>query len=463
MSTPATEIPRGRMAALRARYREPVAKLKASDTAKAGGLALAMIINSVIALGSTVVFAHLLDDYSALASLISYYLILGVVGQAMQVATAREAVLGTLGVGPELIVTLKRWTRTMVLVTVALTVISVLLRDPIASAVGVSGYKWAAALGIPAGCLWLELSLLRGGLQGVGDYRAVGVSLIGEQGSRLITGALLVAVGLGVTGAYLGTPLSFVIMCAYCAVMLRRAAVGPDRAAMPADAPAHPDVSLWRHVRGALVPIAALIILALLQNIDVIAARHVFGSGTQLANSYAATAVAAKVLLWVAIGAGFYLVPETSRRHHEGQDTRPVLARAVGIIAVCAIPVLGIYAVAAHQLLHAVFKPDQLAAANSLLILGIAFAMLACTYLAIQYLLALKRSRFLAPLAAVAIAEPILLLHAPADPAGFASVVLAVQAVACALAFAMALRAGAQRPAPAAPVTGTGTAGGNAP
>ena len=49
-----------------------------------------MIVNNVIALGSTVVFARLLDDYGSLAALISYFLILSVAGQAMQVATARE-------------------------------------------------------------------------------------------------------------------------------------------------------------------------------------------------------------------------------------------------------------------------------------------------------------------------------------------------------------------------------------
>ncbi len=54
----------------------------------------------------------------------------------------------------------------MVWVTLALTVVSVLLRQPIAAAVGVKQYQWAAALGIPAGCLWLELSILRGGAPG---------------------------------------------------------------------------------------------------------------------------------------------------------------------------------------------------------------------------------------------------------------------------------------------------------
>ena len=44
--------------------------------------------------------------------------------------------------------------------------------------------------------------------------------------------------------------------------------------------------------------------------------------------------------------------------------------------------------------------------------LGVAFTVLACTYLAIQYMLALKRTWFLIPIGVVAIAEPILLLNA---------------------------------------------------
>ena len=62
------------------------------------------------------------------------------------------------------------------------------------------------------------------------------------------------------------------------------------------------------------------------------------------------------------------------------------------------------------------------------------------TYLAIQYMLALKRTWFLIALAAVAIAEPILLLQASRRPEGFAAVVLGVQAVGALLAFALALR-----------------------
>jgi O-antigen/teichoic acid export membrane protein len=451
MSTrPATNPPSGRLAALRQRY-EP--QIRGSDTAKAAGLAGAMIANNVIALGSTVVFARLLNDYGSLGALISYLLILTVAGQAMQVATAREGVLGHLGVGDALIATTKSWTRSMLVVTAGLTVLSIIFRHPIASAVGVHKYPWGAALGIPAGCLYLQVSLLRGALQGVGDYKSVGISLVGEQGSRLVTGALF-AIPFSVTGAYLGSFLSYVAMSVYCVIQLNKYAAGyraehgisaapapgaavPAAAASPAGLPGGA-VSLWRHVQRAWAPIAGLIVIAVLQNIDIIAAKHRFDSKT--ATSYAAVAVAAKVLIWVAIGAGFYLVPEVSRRRAEGKDTRPVLMRALVIIAACAIPCLLIFAGGSHLLIKAVFGAKKDGASDSLLPLGAAFAVLAATYLAIQYMLALKRTLFLVPLALVAIAEPILLLHASRKPASFAAVVLAIQLAGAVLAFGIALR-----------------------
>ncbi len=431
--------------ALRDRYQPALAGLRNSDTAKAAGLAVAMIANNVVALASTFVFARLLNDYGSLGALVSYLLILLVVGQALQVATAREGVLGHLGEGEELIATVKGWTRTLVGVTAVLTVVSIALQDPIASAVGVKHYSWAAAAGIPAGCVWLELSLLRGVLQGVGDYKSVGISLVAEQAVRLATGAILAAAWLGVTGAFLGSLLSYVAMCVYCWKGLRRHV---------AQAPATPRrataMNLWTHVKRAWAPIAGLSVIAVLQNIDLIAAKHQFVKDT--ASAYAATAVAAKVLIWVAIGAGFYLVPEVSRRRAAGEDTRPVLGRALAIIGVCAVPCLLIFAAVPHLLLSVAFGSKRATASDSLLVLGAAFTVLAATYLAIQYMLALRRTLFLVPLGVLALAEPFILVAGPNKPAGFAATVLVVQAVGAAVAFIIALRLG-QPPAVASDQT----------
>ena len=421
---------------LRQRYEPQLSRVGGSDTAKAAGLAGAMVANNVIALGSVIVFSRLLSDYGSLAALVSYFLILAVVGYAMQLATAREAVLGHLGVGAGLAATIRNWTKWLLVFTAVMTVVSILFRHPIAEAVGVK-QQWGAALGIPAGCLYLLLCILRGVLQGLGDYRSVGISLIGEQAARLVIGGVLAAVGLGVTGAYIGTPLSFVAMMFYCAVPLRRRLGTAEPGRRPA-------VPLWAHVRSAWAAIAALAIIAVLQNIDIIAAKHRFSS--DLASSYSATAVAAKVLIWVAMGAGFYLVPEVSRRHSAGEDGRPVLAKALAIVAVAAVPCLLIYGLVPHLLIKAAFGSKRLEAVDALFILGVAFTVLAATYLAVQYMLALKRILFLLPLGLVAVAEPILLLQASEKPVGFATVVLAVQIVGALIAFAMALRPDKTRP-----------------
>ncbi len=441
MTPETTENSTGRVTAARSRLDALLTDLRSSDTAKAASLALAMICNNVVALVSTFVFARLLDDYGSLGALVSYLLILAVVGQAMQVATAREGVLGTFGEGADLLATVRSWTRTMAIATVVLTVVSIALQNPIASAVGVKQYGWAVAAGIPAACVWLQLSLLRGVLQGVGDYRSVGISLIAEQSVRLVSGAILAALWLGVTGAYLGSLISYIVMSLYCwrKITLH---VGP------VEAHGRGKLELWTHVKRAWAPIAGLSVVAVLQNIDLIAAKHQFDKNT--ASAYAATAVAAKVLVWVAIGAGFYLVPEVSRRRAAGEDTRPVLMKALLIIGVCAIPVLLIFAGVPHLLLSVAFGSKRATASNSLLVLGLAFTVLAATYLAIQYLLALKKTWFLIPLGLVAIAEPFILVQGPSEPAGFAATVLAVQAVGALLAFGFALRRESAPPARAA-------------
>jgi O-antigen/teichoic acid export membrane protein len=138
------------------------------------------------------------------------------------------------------------------------------------------------------------------------------------------------------------------------------------------------------------------------------------------------------------MGASFYLVPETSRRRAEGRDTRAVLLQSLGIIAVCALPCLLIFALAAHPLLAIVFGTKRAIASSSLLPLSAAFCVLAATYLAVQYMLALRRVWFLLGIGIIAAAEPVLLLQASKQPAAFATVVLAVQAAGALLVYTLA-------------------------
>ena len=67
----------------------------------------------------------------------------------------------------------------------------------------------------------------------------------------------------------------------------------------------------------------------MLQNVDVIVVRHQVGDVE--AGAYAAAAVAAKVVVWTAVGVALYVIPEAAGRDG-GRATRarPVLLRAAG-------------------------------------------------------------------------------------------------------------------------------------
>jgi len=415
------------------RRRPSLAQLRQSETAKAVGLAGAMMASNVVALATTVVFGRILgvDGYGSLAALVSTFLILSVPGAALQIATARDGALGRLGEGRDLAATIARWTRTMVLLTLALSVVAALLRAPLASMIGVD-QEWAAAATIPTVCLWILLSIQRGALQSQRSYAAVGISMPSEQLARLLLGVALAAAGLGVTGAWLGTPLAMAALATVLGVRLRRQLGAPDP-----DAPPHPLRAL---VVAGWTAIAGLALIAILQNIDVIIAKHELSS--RGAGSYASAAVAAKVVIWVAIGVGFHLLPEAARRHAAGRDPRGVFVRALVVVLAVGVPCLLVYAAAPKLVLKIAFGPQYESGSQALLLLTAAMTLLACTYLAVQLLLAMHARWFLAVLGVVALLEPVLLLTLGRgdDLSAFAAIVFAVQAVGAAFTLALALR-----------------------
>jgi O-antigen/teichoic acid export membrane protein len=158
------------------------------------------------------------------------------------------------------------------------------------------------------------------------------------------------------------------------------------------------------------------------------------------AGSYAVAAVAAKAIIWVAIGLGMYLLPEAARRARLGEDARPILLRTLALIAAAAVPMVLIYSAAGEPLLSAVFGEDLTAASGALPWLGLAMALLACAYLSVQYLLALGYANFIWVLGAAALAEVVLLVAVGANLTGVAIALFGLQVVNAAAILTLAFR-----------------------
>jgi glycosyltransferase involved in cell wall biosynthesis/O-antigen/teichoic acid export membrane protein len=395
-----------------------------SETVKAAGMAAATLASNAIALLFTVLFARILgaEDYGSLSALLSTFLILAVPGTALQVVVARETALGHLGSGAELAATLSAWRRRLWVGGLILTLISVLAREPIANLISVSEI-WAAAATAPTAFLWILLSFERGALQGLHAYRPVAWSVVFEAAGRICFGLVLVALGAGVTGAYLGTPLSMLAVALWLR-WVTAAKLGTAGAVAPGEGR-----RLFELILRAWPAVLALFLIAVLQNVDVIMVKRQIGGDA--AGAYAAAAVAAKAVVWVAIGIGLYLLPEAARASRSGGDPRRVLIRALAVVGAVAVPMLLVYAVVPETVLRLAFGPDTVQAADALFVLACAMSLLAVSYLGVQYMLGLGRRAFLWALGAVATTEVALLGWTDLESlVSFASVVLAMQAVA---------------------------------
>jgi O-antigen/teichoic acid export membrane protein len=366
-------------------------------------MAVAVVASNTIGLAFTIVFARILgaSGYGSLAVLVSAWIILMVPGSALQVAVAREVSRATASASDAAGAGVVRWLERLALATLVVAALAIPLRGVIASIVNVEE-DWAAAAVPVSGMLWAFLSVERGALQGFGSYRPVALSVIGEATARLLFALALVGLGLDVTGAFLGTALSLVAMAIVLGIALRPRLPHAD----------HPAVGLSR-LRDLLVqarvPVAALTLLFALQELPVIVVKH--EASGDIAGAYAVAAVAAKSIIWVAVGLGLYLVPEAARRSESGVDARPILLRMLGLIAVFGAPALLIFGFAAEPLLSAAFGDDLTAGASALPWLGLAMILLACTYLAVQYMLALGRAVFIWALAVAAAIEVPLVAH----------------------------------------------------
>ncbi len=418
-----------------AALRERVGELSRSDTGRAAGLGAAMIVANILALGFTVVFARVLgaSGYGDLAVLLSSFIIMMVPGSALQIAAAREVSHDLAEGNPNAGAGVRRWLDRLIVATVVVAVVAVPLRSLIATLINID-QDWAAAAIPVTAMLWIILSVLRGVLQGFQQYRTVAFSIVGEASSRIVFALILVAVGLDVTGAFLGSAFSLIAIALVLLIPLRRQLQGLNPQAAE-------DLRLRELLAGAWVPVLGLTLLLALQELHVIIVKH--QASDDAAGSYAVAAVAGKAIMWIAIGLGLYLLPEASRRAKSGEDARPILLRTLGLIAAMAVPAVLIYSVAGEPLLRVVFGEDLTEASDALPFLGLAMSLLACSYLSVQYLLAMGKASFLFVLAAGVVAEVVLLLSIGDDLTAIALALLGIQAVCASTILTMAMRTSA--------------------
>jgi len=412
--------------------------LRATDTGRAAELAAASMLNNAIQLVFTVLLTRMLGKtgYASLAALVAAFLIMQVSGQAIQAAAARAIVRWTERGHHEPYREVWAWTKQVLVLSVVLLVLGVVLRAPLAQLIGVDAHRGAAGLLPVTGALWLLVCLQRGALQGLRDFDAVAGSIVLEAVLRLGAALAFVAIapvvweGTEVTGAFAAAPAAFALLAIGMDRRLRRLHVSGE----PAEGDRPTPLSALARAEG--VVILSLLLVAIMQNVDTILAKREFAD--EIASSYAAAAVAAKAVVWVAVGVALHLLPEATRRAVAGENPHPVLRRAIAFLLLIGLPAIAIFVAIPAWLLRTAFGEGFDVASGALPLLGAAMLLLSITLMAVQYLSAIGRHRHLLPLLALAIAEIALLAEPGWSATEFATIVLAGQAAAAVVTLGLA-------------------------
>lgn len=260
-------------------------------------------------------------EFAALTALFAIVAALSLGAQVIQASTARiSARYRAGGAEDPLKVFVARWWRRIVIGAGIAAVAVVLLSDLAATALALP----PASVGlIGVALLVLACLTFTGGLlQGFGLFGWLGSSLVLQAGVRLALGVVLVAVGLGVDGAFAGLTAGLLLGLLANLIPLRSVFGRPP----PIDPPGLARAETVFFLRAGLV----LLAYGALANMDAALARTLLRPDD--AGAYAGAVTMGKVIFFAPIAVGFVLLERTARAHARGDDTTRPLLVAIGLV-----------------------------------------------------------------------------------------------------------------------------------
>ena len=381
-------------------------------------LLAATTIANVLGYGYQVVMARLLrpEDYAILIALFGVLILESISSQVIQSATAKlaaqyrarddEAALHSF---------VRRWSVRVVIAVAALAAAIAVLSGPISSALALPMFT-VVLLGVSlffAGVLTFALGLL----QGLARFGWMGSVLIAQAGMRLVLGILLVTIGFGVGGAFIGATGAVGLSLFVAAVPL----LGLLRAARGASADIELGASETRFFAFAGV---VLLAYAALTNVDAVLARSVLTADQ--AGAYAGAVTLGKIVLFAPIAVGFLLLERTSRAHARGEPTERALFLALAFVLATSGAVALAYVIAPSFFVGVVVGDQYPAAVAIAPLYGMAALANALLNLWISYFIGRGEMRVGLLLAVGVVAEVTLLLVAATDGVSVARIALGV-------------------------------------
>ena len=237
------------------------------------------------------------------------------------------------------------------------------------------------------------LMVIRGILQGLGNFLSLGINLSLETALRVLFGALLVFFGLGINGAVLAIALA-VLVSIFSGVLPLRFILRESREKINAS-------EIYAYSLPVILTSFATVAMV---NIDVILVKHYFDAAT--AGYYAAASLLAKVPL-ILLRESMGPVVFTHAAKGELKVLRTSLKYTVSIL----LPLLSIYWFIPEIIVKILYGPAYSQATNYMKFLAFPMALMGINMIAINYLLARRKTSFVKYLLIVLLLQAVLISY----------------------------------------------------
>lgn len=261
--------------------------------------------------------------------------------------------------------------------------VMLLLSWPLAQFLQIEEIGAVVALAV-ATLLMVVRPVVGGALQGLQQFTALGAVQVVQALLRLILGAALIWLGLGVVGAMASLPLASVAALLVGWLLLD--------GAVKRKTAVHHEVKLPELFRYSAFTAAGLIGYALLLNMDAILVRRFFDPVQ--AGNYSAAVTLGKIIQFFPVAIIMVLFPKAARRQAAHLDTSRVLIPAMAIVALVCGGIAMLYALFPDLIVRLTLGSGYQVAGLVLGLVGLAMLLLSLANVWLNYYLSTEWPQF---------------------------------------------------------------------
>ncbi|MDD5254421.1 MAG: oligosaccharide flippase family protein [Candidatus Nanoarchaeia archaeon] len=226
------------------------------------------------------------------------------------------------------------------------------------------------------------VSVNRGILQGLQNFKKLGFSYIFEGLVKIVFGVGLILIGLGVEGGILAFVLSYIAAFLITLFPLR---------SLFSMRKIHFDTK--QVYKYSYVVLVALTLLTLIYTVDVTLVKHFLDPLE--AGMYGAMSLMGKIIFFGTLSVSMVMFPKSSELFESKGANKSILYKSLGLVLLFGIPVTLFYFLFPTLSVNLLFGSAYMEMASFLGIYGLVMTLFSLVYLISFYLLSIKQSKFI--------------------------------------------------------------------